>query len=92
MSRTGLSRIRGLQPDDLFLNFDADEIPKEEAVRFIKMYKGYSEPIRNGLKAEDTLTKCFQVPLLSEKSYFWPSVSSLSFKKLGISVQGHFKG
>ncbi len=46
MSRTGLSRIRGLHPDDLFLNFDADEVPKEEAVRFLKMYKGYSTPIR----------------------------------------------
>ena len=28
MSHEGMSRIAGLSPEDLFLNFDADEIPK----------------------------------------------------------------
>jgi hypothetical protein len=48
MSRKGLSRISGLEPSDLFLNFDADEVPKEEAVLFLKMYQGYPMPIRKG--------------------------------------------
>ena len=31
MSKSALSRIQNLADDDLFLNFDADEIPKTEA-------------------------------------------------------------
>ena len=38
MSQRGMSRITGLSPDDLFLTFDADEIPKKEAILFLKMH------------------------------------------------------
>ena len=47
MSKKGMPRIIGLSPDDMFFLHDADEIPKEEVVMFLKMYKGYPQPIRN---------------------------------------------
>ena len=47
MSKNGIPRIIGISPDDIFLTMDADEIPKEEAVMFLKMYKGYPQPIRD---------------------------------------------
>ena len=30
----------GLEDDDLFLNFDADEIPKSNVIRFLKIHDG----------------------------------------------------
>ena len=47
MSQHGIPRITGLSPDDLFLNFDADEIPKEEAILFLKLHWGFQQPIRD---------------------------------------------
>ena len=47
MSLYGLPRIIGLSPDDIFLLNDADEIPTEKAVLFLKMFKGYPQPIRD---------------------------------------------
>ena len=47
MSKNGMPRITGLSPDDIFLLHDADEIPKEEAILFLKMFKGYPQPIRD---------------------------------------------
>ena len=47
MSKNGIPRIIGLSPDDIFLLNDADEIPKEEVVMFLKMYEGYPQPIRD---------------------------------------------
>ncbi len=35
MSHEGMKRISGLRDDDLFLTFDADEIPKPEVNKFI---------------------------------------------------------
>ena len=50
MSKNGIPRIIGLSPDDIFLLNDADEIPKEEIVMFLKMYKGYPQPIRDRIQ------------------------------------------
>ena len=47
MSQHGMPRIAGLAPEDLFLNFDADEIPKVEAVTFLKLHWGFQQPIRD---------------------------------------------
>ena len=47
MSKKGMPRIIGLSPDDMIFLHDADEIPKEEVVMFLKMYKGYPQPIRD---------------------------------------------
>ena len=47
MSQHGMPRIAGLSPEDLFLNFDADEIPKAEAVLFLKLHWGFQQPIRD---------------------------------------------
>ena len=35
MTQEALGRIKGLEDDDLFLIFDADEIPKKEVIRNI---------------------------------------------------------
>lgn len=42
--------IRGLRDDDLFLLLDADELPTPEVLQFLKLYDGYSEPIRFGFR------------------------------------------
>jgi hypothetical protein len=34
MSQSAMKRIKNLKDDDLFLNFDADEIPKTEVKSF----------------------------------------------------------
>ena len=38
MSTTALRTLKGLNSDDLFLNFDADEIPKPEVIQFLKHF------------------------------------------------------
>ena len=42
MSAHALNRIENLQDEDLFLSFDADEIPKVEVLEFLKFHDGYS--------------------------------------------------
>jgi len=42
MSAHALNRIENLQSEDLFLSFDADEIPKVEVLEFLKFHDGYS--------------------------------------------------
>ncbi|XP_017548405.1 beta-1,4-mannosyl-glycoprotein 4-beta-N-acetylglucosaminyltransferase [Pygocentrus nattereri] len=44
LTRDGMSRIRGLHPDDVFLINDADEIPAQEGVLFLKLFDGWTEP------------------------------------------------
>ena len=55
MSKKGMPRIIGLSPDDMFFLHDADEIPKEEVVMFLKMYKGYPQPIRDKVQNSKAL-------------------------------------
>jgi len=50
MGLSGLKRISGLRPDDLFVLLDADEIPTKEVLMFFKLYDGYPEPVRLGLR------------------------------------------
>ncbi|KAI4879012.1 hypothetical protein NFI96_028581 [Prochilodus magdalenae] len=44
LTKNGLSRVRGLRRDDVFLLNDADEIPVKEGVLFLKFYDGWTEP------------------------------------------------
>ena len=44
MSQRALLRLKGLKEDDLFLSFDADEIPKVEVIMFLKFHTGYTIP------------------------------------------------
>ncbi|XP_036425939.1 beta-1,4-mannosyl-glycoprotein 4-beta-N-acetylglucosaminyltransferase [Colossoma macropomum] len=44
LTRDGMSRVRGLRPDDVFLINDADEIPAQEGVLFLKLFDGWTEP------------------------------------------------
>ena len=46
LSRQGLRLVSGLRDDDIFLYLDADELPTREMLLFLKVYDGYSEPIR----------------------------------------------
>ena len=50
MGLHGLRRIQGIRHDDLFVLLDADEIPTREVVMFLKLYDGYPEPIRLGMR------------------------------------------
>lgn len=73
LTRYGLPLIHGLRDDDLFLLLDSDELPSREVLLFLKLYDGYTEPIRFGfrwtvfgfywLKAEDP-SLMSKVPLL----------------------------
>ncbi|XP_036421998.1 beta-1,4-mannosyl-glycoprotein 4-beta-N-acetylglucosaminyltransferase-like [Colossoma macropomum] len=44
LTKNGLSRIRGLRSDDVFVLDDADEIPVKEGILFLKLYDGWTEP------------------------------------------------
>ncbi|XP_036383173.1 beta-1,4-mannosyl-glycoprotein 4-beta-N-acetylglucosaminyltransferase-like isoform X1 [Megalops cyprinoides] len=44
LTRNGMSRVRGARPDDVFIINDADEIPAQEGVLFLKLFDGWTEP------------------------------------------------
>ncbi|KAA0713474.1 Beta-1,4-mannosyl-glycoprotein 4-beta-N-acetylglucosaminyltransferase [Triplophysa tibetana] len=44
LTRDGMSRVAGLRSDDVFLINDADEIPAQEGVIFLKLFDGWTEP------------------------------------------------
>uniref|UniRef100_A0A8C9SQP1 Beta-1,4-mannosyl-glycoprotein 4-beta-N-acetylglucosaminyltransferase n=2 Tax=Scleropages formosus TaxID=113540 RepID=A0A8C9SQP1_SCLFO len=44
LTRNGMSRIKDLRPDDVFIINDADEIPAQEGVLFLKLFDGWTEP------------------------------------------------
>lgn len=50
ISRRGLPLIDGKREDDLFLLLDSDELPLREVLLFLKLYDGYTEPIRFGFR------------------------------------------
>ncbi|XP_010901437.1 beta-1,4-mannosyl-glycoprotein 4-beta-N-acetylglucosaminyltransferase a isoform X2 [Esox lucius] len=45
LSYDGMSRVKGVRPDDVFLINDADEIPAREGILFLKLYDGWTEPV-----------------------------------------------
>ena len=50
LSKMGLNLISNQKDDDLFLLLDADELPLPEILLFLKLYDGYTEPIRFGFR------------------------------------------
>ena len=50
MSTMAISRLKNLKDDDLFLSFDADEIPNIEVLTFLKLHNGYNIPIKFNLR------------------------------------------
>ncbi|XP_051985808.1 beta-1,4-mannosyl-glycoprotein 4-beta-N-acetylglucosaminyltransferase [Xyrauchen texanus] len=44
LTRDGLSRVKGLRHDDVFVINDADEIPAQEGILFLKLFDGWTEP------------------------------------------------
>uniref|UniRef100_A0A8C6S3C4 Beta-1,4-mannosyl-glycoprotein 4-beta-N-acetylglucosaminyltransferase b n=1 Tax=Neogobius melanostomus TaxID=47308 RepID=A0A8C6S3C4_9GOBI len=44
LTRNGMSRVLGVRPDDVFVINDADEIPAHEALLFLKLFDGWTEP------------------------------------------------
>jgi len=50
LSKKGLPLIEGARDDDLFLLLDSDELPNRDVLLFLKLYDGYTEPIRFGFR------------------------------------------
>ena len=50
MGVSGLQRIRGIRGDDLLVLLDADEFPTRSVLMFLKLYDGYTEPIRLAMR------------------------------------------
>jgi hypothetical protein len=50
LSKMGLKLISNQREDDLFLLLDADELPLPDVLLFLKLYDGYTEPIRFGFR------------------------------------------
>ncbi|XP_036409439.1 beta-1,4-mannosyl-glycoprotein 4-beta-N-acetylglucosaminyltransferase-like [Megalops cyprinoides] len=44
LTHNGMSRVRGARPDDVFIINDADEIPAQEGILFLKLFDGWTEP------------------------------------------------
>ncbi|KAI1884510.1 hypothetical protein AGOR_G00227120 [Albula goreensis] len=44
LTRNGMSRVVGMRPDDVFIINDADEIPAQEGILFLKLFDGWTEP------------------------------------------------
>jgi len=45
LGEQGLPRLHGLEPEDIIIYNDADEIPNRSTIEFLKYYEGYAEPI-----------------------------------------------
>lgn len=45
LTKNGMSRIKGLKADDVFILDDADEIPARDGILFLKLYDGWTEPV-----------------------------------------------
>ncbi|XP_047220390.1 beta-1,4-mannosyl-glycoprotein 4-beta-N-acetylglucosaminyltransferase isoform X3 [Girardinichthys multiradiatus] len=44
LTHNGLSRVKGARSDDVFVINDADEIPAQEGLLFLKLFDGWTEP------------------------------------------------
>ncbi|KAG7158517.1 Beta-1-4-mannosyl-glycoprotein 4-beta-N-acetylglucosaminyltransferase-like [Homarus americanus] len=50
LGEKGLSLLKGVRDDDLFVLSDADELPTREILTFLKVYDGYPEPVTFALR------------------------------------------
>jgi beta-1,4-mannosyl-glycoprotein beta-1,4-N-acetylglucosaminyltransferase len=50
MSSNALARLKGVTDEDLFLSFDADEIPKAEVLQFLKLHSGFGNPVQFNMR------------------------------------------
>ncbi|XP_076032823.1 beta-1,4-mannosyl-glycoprotein 4-beta-N-acetylglucosaminyltransferase-like isoform X2 [Oratosquilla oratoria] len=50
LGRWGLSCLRDLRDDDIFVLSDADELPSKEVITFLKLHEGFPEPISLSLR------------------------------------------
>lgn len=46
----GMPMLENVHDDDVFLLLDADELPTVETLMFLKMYDGWSEPVKFGFR------------------------------------------
>ena len=63
LGKKGMAMVEGARDDDIFLLLDADELPSNESLMFLKLFDGWTEPVKFGfrwtvfgffwLKAED---------------------------------------
>ncbi|KAL1277741.1 hypothetical protein QQF64_024414 [Cirrhinus molitorella] len=45
LTKNGMSRLKGLKADDVFVINDADEIPARDGILFLKLFDGWTEPV-----------------------------------------------
>ncbi|XP_050960419.1 beta-1,4-mannosyl-glycoprotein 4-beta-N-acetylglucosaminyltransferase a isoform X2 [Labeo rohita] len=45
LTKNGMSRLKGLKRDDVFIIDDADEIPARDGILFLKLHDGWTEPV-----------------------------------------------
>jgi hypothetical protein len=63
LGKAGMQMVDNMRDDDIFLMLDADELPTAESLLFLKLFDGWTEPVKFGfrwtvfgfywLKAED---------------------------------------
>ncbi|XP_062852986.1 beta-1,4-mannosyl-glycoprotein 4-beta-N-acetylglucosaminyltransferase [Trichomycterus rosablanca] len=64
LTQNGMSRLQGVRRDDVFLINDADEIPAQEGILFLKLFDGWTEPF--GIHMRKSLY-----------GFFWKQLGSL---------------
>ena len=50
LGKEGMEMVDGVRDDDVFLLLDADELPTPESLMFLKMFDGWSEPVKFGFR------------------------------------------
>ena len=50
LGKEGMKLVDNVRDDDIFLLLDADELPTPEALMFLKMFDGWSEPVKFGFR------------------------------------------
>ena len=50
LGKKGMAMVEGAKDDDIFLLLDADELPSLESLMFLKLFDGWTEPVKFGFR------------------------------------------
>ena len=50
LGKKGMAMVEGARDDDIFLLLDADELPSLESLMFLKLFDGWTEPVKFGFR------------------------------------------
>ena len=50
LGKKGMAMVEGARDDDIFLLLDADELPSPESLMFLKLFDGWTEPVKFGFR------------------------------------------